>query len=245
MHPSSCWFVFILLCSLVSCKKSSEDLPTDPGVKKVYYPDGKIHKEVTFKNGAKNGVSKEYYNNGQVFQEVNYENNLREGLAKRYFESGIVSQETPYKNDEMHGVQKRYRRSGQLMAEVPYHEGNVCVGLKEYTVDGKLKKRYPSIVVTPVDRIVIDGSYTLEIRLSDGTKGGVEYFEGKFTGGQYIDPGASRIWDVRDGVGRLVYRLPRGGFLMEEINIMAKMKTVQANYYITQTTYHLAAENRY
>jgi hypothetical protein len=244
-YPFSCWFAFLLLLfSLVCCKKSSEAIE-DKDVKKTYYPDGKIHKEVPFKNGSKNGVSKEYYNNGQVFQEVNYENNLREGWAKRYFENGTLSQETPYKNDKMHGVQKKYRRSKELMAEIPYHEGNVCVGLKEYTIDGKLKKRYPSIVVTPVDRILIDGSYTLEIRLSDGTKGGVEYYEGTLVNGKYIDPTGSKIWNVKNGVGKLVYRVPRGSFLMEEINIIAKMKTVQANYYITHTTYHLAAENRY
>jgi hypothetical protein len=198
-----------------------------------------------FKNGAKNGVSKEYYSNGNVFQEVMYENNLREGLAKRYFENGILSQETPYENDMMHGVQKKYRRTGELMAEIPYHEDNACVGLKEYTTDGKLKKRYPSIVITPVDKILLDGSYTLEIRLSDGTKGGVEYFEGSLTGGKYLDPNTSKkIWDVRDGVGKIVYRLPPGGFVMQEITIVAKMKTVQANYYITEKRYHLAVENR-
>ena len=89
----------------------SMSVPGDPkntNIRRTYYPDGKIHKEIVTNNGTKSGISKEYYKNGQVFQEVNYVANLREGIARRYFDTGVLSQETPYKNDRMHGIQKKY-----------------------------------------------------------------------------------------------------------------------------------------
>jgi hypothetical protein len=46
------------------------------------------------------------------------------------------------------------------------------------------------------------------------------------------------------GVGKLYYMLPPGGFVMEKLNIIAKVKTDLNNYYITQLSYNLAVENR-
>lgn len=245
------WLCCLVVCfALQSCfphkstssEAKAESAP-DQYVKKTYYQNGTLHKEMTYENGVQQGVAKEYYTSGKIFQEVMYQGNLREGVARRYYESGILSQETPYHKDKMHGVQKRYRRSGDLMCEVPYHEGNQCIGLKEYTTDGKLKKRYPTIKITPVDNILLTGVYTLRLEMSDKSKG-VEYFVGNLSEGKYIGNEASQVWEVMNGVAEIHYPMPPGSFLMEEVNVIAKVKTSQSNYYITQATFHLAIENR-
>lgn len=243
-----CLTVFLSLQSCFPYKSSSSETKAEASssqyVKKTYYQNGALHKEMTYENGVQQGASKEYYKSGKIFQEVMYQGNLREGIAKRYFESGILSQETPYHKDKMHGVQKRYRRNGDLMCEVPYYEGNQCIGLKEYTTDGKLKKRYPSIKITPVDNILLNGTYTLKLEMSDKSKG-VEYFVGKLSAGKYIGNEASQVWEIMNGVAEVNYAMPPGSFLMEEVNVIAKVKTAQSNYYITQNTFHLAIENRH
>lgn len=245
-----CFTVFLSLQSCFPYKSSSSDsaetkAEASPGhyVKKTYYQNGALHKEMVYENGVQQGFAKEYYKSGKIFQEVMYEGNLREGVARRYFESGVISQETPYHKDKMHGVQKRYRRSGDLMCEIPYYEGNQCIGLKEYTTDGKLKKRYPSIKITPVDNILLNGTYTLRLQMSDNSKG-VEYYVGKLSEGKYIGDEANQVWEIMNGVGEVNYPMPPGSFLMEEVNVIAKVKTAQSNYYITQSTFHLAIENR-
>jgi hypothetical protein len=238
-----CLLASFLLYSCFPQNSSSEGQEASKDVRKIYYQDGTLHKEMAYKNGLQDGVSKEYYKSGKIFQEVAYKKNLRNGVAKRYFESGLLSQETPYVNDKMHGVQKRYRRSGDLMTEVPYYEGNLCIGLKEYTIDGKLKQRYPTIEITPIDNILLNGTYTLKLKMSDGSKG-VEYFVGRLAGNKYIGVEASRVFEVRDGVGEINFPMPRGSFIMEEVNIIARVKTSQSNYYITQNKFHLAIENR-
>lgn len=213
-------------------------------VKKTYHTNGALHKEIVYEYGIQQGVSKEYYKSGKIFQEVMYENNMREGVARRYFESGIVSQETPYHHDQMHGVQKRYRRSGDLMAEVPYYDGHLCTGLKEYTIDGKLKQRYPLIEVITIDQIKSNATYTLKLKMSDDSKG-VEYFVGELSNDKYIGREAARVTDVENGIGAIKISLPRGTFVNEEVTIIAKIKTSQSNYYITQSKLHLSIENRY
>lgn len=251
IKPVSWLCCLIISLALQSCfpyKSSSsetkaEATPAGQYVKKTYYQNGILHKEMVYENGVQQGVSKEYYKSGKIFQEVVYKGNLREGIARRYFESGVLSQETPYHKDKIHGVQKRYRRSGDLMCEVPYHEGNQCIGLKEYTTDGKLKKRYPSIKITPVDNILLNGTYTLKLQMSDESKG-VEYFVGKLSEDKYIGNEAMQVWEIMNGVGEVNYAMPPGSFLMEEVNVIAKIKTAQSNYYITQSTFHLAIENR-
>jgi antitoxin component YwqK of YwqJK toxin-antitoxin module len=250
-------FVVILL-PLSSCEKFSSSkrsaaddslamtVPGDPqntNIRRTYYPDGKIHKEIVTNNGTKSGISKEYYKNGKVFQEVNYVANLREGIARRYFDTGVLSQETPYKNDKMHGVQKKYRRSGKLMAEVPYFEGHRCIGLKEFTTEGVVKVRYPTIEITPINTILKDGNFILEVRMSDDSKG-VEYYTGELVDGKYIKEEMNTVFDKKDGVARIYYSVPKGDFRMEKVNVIAKVKTAQSNYYITQKSYHLAVENR-
>ncbi|MFD1000176.1 toxin-antitoxin system YwqK family antitoxin [Ohtaekwangia kribbensis] len=241
-----CLVIIFMLQSCFPYKSPApEKQQESPGyhVKKIYYQNGALHKEIAYAYGSQQGMAKEYYKSGKIFQEVMYENNFREGVARRYFESGVVSQETPYHLNQMHGVQKRYRRSGDLMAEVPYYEGHLCTGLKEYTIDGKLKQRYPIIEVTTVDQIKDSATYTIRLRMSDDSKG-VEYFVGDLSEGKYISMEASRVTDVKNGVGEINISLPRGSYVNEKVNIIAKVKTSQSNYYITQSELHVAIENR-
>jgi antitoxin component YwqK of YwqJK toxin-antitoxin module len=51
------------------------------GIRKVYYPSGKIAEETTYKNGIKEGVYKKYAENNIILEESNYRNNEYDGLA--------------------------------------------------------------------------------------------------------------------------------------------------------------------
>ncbi len=226
-------------------EKDQPESPDESGhyVKKIYYQNGALHKEIAYEHGVQQGMAKEYYKSGKVFQEVMYQNSMREGVARRYYESGILSQETPYHYNQMHGVQKRYRRSGDLMAEVPYHEGNLCTGLKEYTIDGKLKQRYPVIEVTAIDQIKSKANYIIKLKMSDDSRG-VEYFVGDLSEDKYIGMEAVRVTDVKNGVGEINISLPRGTYVNDTVNIIAKVKTSQSNYYITQSELKVSITNR-
>lgn len=243
-------FLIGVLC-LAGCRflesKNEEVNPEDvkDGVAITKLPDGTIYTEIPMKNGKKNGRAK-IYSKGKVRQEVDYVDDVRHGEYRHYYESGVLYKVTPFVNNKEHGIEKRYRKDGLLSAEIPYNNGVLCMGLQEYLLDGSPKTDYPSIVITPVDNMLLNGEYKLIITMSNGSKS-VEFFNGKLEDGGCLS--ADRKSDIkrgkRPGSGEINYFLYAGDFIMEEINIIAKMKTVQGNYYITKRKYNVAIENRF
>jgi hypothetical protein len=213
------------------------------GLIKSYHSDGKLYSAVTYKDGIKDGISYAYYPNGQVNLELTYANGKRTGQSKRYYENGKLYQTTEYKDNNMHGWQKKYRENGSLIAEARFEKDEPCLGLKEYLLDNALKKNFPTILVTPVDELATKGRYTLKLSMSDKTKK-VKFYEGKLTAGGCIHDELEYIrLDERTGIGEIVYNLPPGGFMMEELNLVARVRTLQGNTFITQRTYNVAIDN--
>ncbi|MBL7858306.1 MAG: toxin-antitoxin system YwqK family antitoxin [Cyclobacteriaceae bacterium] len=244
----------LIYLSFVACvpdflkqEKSNSENSTDgkkkTGIVKTKYEDGSVRAEISFTEGKKDGLAKEYYRNGRIFQEIMYSNGIKHGRAKRYYENGQLYQETPYDSGKIEGIQKKYRSDGKLSAEIPYHKNNPCVGLKEYLTDGSPRRKYPSIIVTPVDNIWKDGHYTLRISMSDNTKR-VEYYRGSLAEGECLSNFMGNIFETQKGVAEITYVVPPGTFIMEQVNIVAKVETLLGNDYITQIRYNVAAENR-
>ncbi len=129
-----------------------------------------------------------------------------------------------------------------MTSEAPYFNGEACAGLVEYTTQGKVKKKYPSIVITPINTLLKNGKYVLRISMSDKSKN-VEFFAGKLNENG-CPPMEDFIYTSSYGVAELEFFLPMGGFMMDEINFIARVKTTQGNYYIAQKKYNLAIENR-
>lgn len=245
--------IFLLISGVIfsSCdiktknKKNGSAVDSLNNVVKTKYANGKTKVEIPYKNGRKNGKAMEFYETGKLFQAIDYVNGKKHGFAKRYYETGSLYQETPYDSNRIHGIQKKYRQDGKLSAEMPYSKGNVCSGVKEYTLDGALKKKYPTIVIREVDNILAHAEYKLVLNMSEKVKD-VTYFEGKLTDGKCLGDDAKEIC-CTDQLGEvdISFFVGPGQFLMKEINIIAKVKTIQGNYYLTQRKYNVAVENRY
>lgn len=241
--------IFLLLLGagfslLFSCTQPAEKAGSGKlnGVQKYYYPDGSLYLEVNYRDSLPHGTFRQYFKNGKLFEETEYVNGVKHGISKIFHESGIVSSETPYDSGRIHGVKKKYRKDGQLSYEAPYYYDNPCVGLKEYYLSGRRVDKYPTIVVEPENNLLRDNMYILNISLSDKSTM-VEFYKGSLTEGKYIGKNAQPL-SSGNGICRLFYALPPGGFVMEKLNIIAKAKTDLNNYYITQLQYNLAAENR-
>ncbi len=244
---------FALLLVVSSCinferndpSGKSEDNKTEKvenGTVKAYYKDGSVRAEINYKDGKKEGLAKEFYPTGVLFREIEYKVGKKEGLAKRYFESGKIYMETPYVNDTIHGVLKKYRENGKITSEAPYFNGDPCTGLIEYTTQGKVKTKYPTITITSVNTLLKDGKYILRLTMSDKNKN-VQFFEGKITADGCPEM-KDFIYTSSNGIAELEFFLPMGAYMMQEFNFIAKVKTIQGNYYITQKKYNMAIENR-
>jgi hypothetical protein len=241
---SSLLILFLLLgCdSLEKSKKPSKKI-TD-GVVKQYRTDGELKNEITFKDGKKHGLAKTYYKDGMLHQEIEYINNVQHGLATTYYETGKVYQITPYDSGKINGIRKKYRKNGDLMAEIPYDHNSPCKGLKEYLLDGSLKKKYPKIIVKTIDNILKNGKYKLRFTISDNSRN-VDYYPGtELTKNGCFKEIVRPMSSQKKGMAELTYTLPVGTFLMEEIKMVAVVTTRLGSPFVTDITYNLALENR-
>jgi hypothetical protein len=238
--------VFLFTCSVDNKKKDDrkkEDKPVRDGIAKAHYPNGRLRSEVPMKDGKRHGLAVEYYNSGKKYQEIHYVNGKHEGISRKYYDTGGLFEETPHDKGEIHGVRKRYHKNGKLSAEAPYHYGYPCMGLKEYLADGSPRSKYPTIVIEEVDNLLREDRYILRFRMSDNSKF-ASFYIGALSDNCISESLEKVPASSKRGVGEFSVTIPKGMFVMKEINVVAKVKTSLDNYYITQRKYNLSIENR-
>lgn len=243
-----CTLLLVLVIGCVPDKQKERDEKSEvlaDGTKiiKSKYSNGVIKAEVPYQAGKKNGVSKSYDKSGNISLELPYVNDKREGQSKRFYEGGKqLYQTTEYKDDKMHGRQVKFRENGDRISEARYENDYPCLDLIEYYKDNTPRKDFPKIIITPIDQLESRGTYHLEISMSEKVRK-VKYYLGKLTKSACLSGDLYQILqDETRRVGRLSYNLPPGGFMMDELNIIAAVETVYGNTYITQRPYNLAIQ---
>ncbi len=221
--------------------KGEKEIPD--GIRKSYHDNGKIRSEVSYKGGKKNGLAKDYYATGQLRLEMNYKDGEKDGESKMYYENGKLFRITPYKGGLIDGIQKKYRENGDLMSEAPFKLDKPGLGLKEYTLQNKLKEGYPEIKIKEINTLSLNNEFTLEISLSEKAKN-VKFYLGQLVDGKYLSDGLYHITMVSPSKGIHKFLLPRGAFQMEKLNIITSFETLQDNVCIIQKPYNLAIDNR-
>jgi antitoxin component YwqK of YwqJK toxin-antitoxin module len=140
--------------------------------------------EVTFKNGVMEGLKKTFYPSGKLRQTSWYENGLREDSSKWFYEEGQLFRSTPYKRDTVDGTQIQYYRNGRIKAKLNYKKGLRTPFLEEYTKTGVLINDYPEVIVATKDNYQSNGNYSVSLSLSDkSTK--VKFYRGDLTDGVF------------------------------------------------------------
>ncbi len=213
-------------------------------VETAKHSNGKIKAEIPYAGKKKHCLAKTFDKDGNIMLELPYVFGKREGQSKKYYEGGKqLYQTTEYKNDLLHGMQVKYRENGDVMSEARFENDFSCLGLKEFYTDKTLKKEYPRLIITPIDKIQSQGVYKLNVSMSERVRK-VKYYTGKLSpSGCLHDDLFSILLDEQKKAGVLEYNIPPGAFLMEEVNIIAAVETVLGNTYVVQRTYNLAIEN--
>ncbi len=123
--------------------KDSEELPMIPlknETRKViaYYDNGKVSREMEYKNGDLINVYKEFYYTGQIASETPYEQGERHGTTKEYFSNGKIKKQKDYLVGTFHGATKEFHDNGILKKEENYSNGLKSGVFKTYDKNGKL-----------------------------------------------------------------------------------------------------------
>jgi hypothetical protein len=244
MNKGKALFFVFCLGVFFSCTKKEAHQPSGKlnGLHKFYYPQGELYLEINYRDSLPHGIFRQYFKTGILFEESEYRNGIKHGRSRTFHPNGRLSTETPYDSGRIHGIKKKYRGDGQIAFEAPYYYDHPCTGLREFYLSGRLVEKYPGIVITAEDNLLRNNQYTLHFSLSDKNQR-VEFYQGELTDGKYIS-GNAKLIRTENGTGSLYYMLPPGDFVMEKLNIIAKVKTDLNNFYITQCSYNLAAENR-
>jgi len=152
------------------------------GIEKIYSPDGKLEMEVPYKNGVKDGVQKQYSKDGKLIVEATLKNNLRNGSYKDYFENGKIENEGIYKDDKEEGIHREYYSNGKLKKEVEFKAGIPNGIAREYNEKG-IKEKETSFKNGIEDGIrknfYKNGNLKYSVEMKNGVENGAfkQYYE--------------------------------------------------------------------
>jgi hypothetical protein len=239
-----CAIIFLTgIASACSHKKNQENDPDkDDGIIKSYRKNGTLFSEITKKGGKRNGISRNFFDDGKISVEADYKDDKKDGVYKQFYKDGTLMKEIEYKEDQLNGFSKKFRDDGKPAWQAKFSMDSPCDGLVEYYLNGTKKTEYPSIVIESTDRLRDLGVFTLNIRMSDGTTT-VDFYEGQLTASGCFDATKARKLFSPNGKAILDYHLVPGGFVMQEVHVIAVVKTAQSNSYITTRSYNLAINN--
>jgi hypothetical protein len=230
--------IFLSLFILAGCgsqgsgKKADtqeEDLVSAADSIVNYFSNGKLLKEVTFKDGVRNGLTKTFYPGGQLYQTFWYRNDLREDSAGWYYLEGQLFRSTPYRNDTIDGIQRQYYRTGKTKAKIGYSKGLRTTYFEEFDNNGKLLRNYPDIVVQVTDNYQASGRYIITLGLSDKSSK-VKFYRGELSDGRF-DTTKCNIIRTVDGKGTLELR-KTGSAKPAYLNVIGEITTLYGNKYI-------------
>jgi uncharacterized protein len=133
------------------------------GLTTYYYPDGRIKKQVNFRNGLEEGLAKEFDTDGRIITLINYKsgfiterelinrydnNGRKHGTWKFFYADGKIMMEGSYKHGKENGYFKEYDKDGNLISTEKFADGTKLENVaelvkldlrKDYYPDGKVK----------------------------------------------------------------------------------------------------------
>ena len=208
------------------------------GIEKRYSLDGTLISETPISDSKPHGVKIEYFSNGNISKELPCINGIVDGVVKQYYTTGALYIESPTENGKVHGIRNIYYEDGSIKAVAPFSKGKPQIGLKEYNKKGELLPD-PKIIINERDKIILDGTYIIELYLSQKQRKTSYYVIFNEHGKEY------RVkLPVEDGKGIFVEHIPRGGVILKKLTFETRFKTDFGNIKVLKTNYTLAVSNR-
>ncbi|KXX69735.1 toxin-antitoxin system YwqK family antitoxin [Flammeovirga sp. SJP92] len=256
-------FNYCLLISLLFCvfacdtpQESKEDeivkaSPYSNEIKEglhVYNYDNSKKKraEINYTKGVKDGLSKTYYKSGKLKQEINYVMGKKEGVSKMYHTNGTLYKEAFYENNEIK-TRKYFYKDGELKSIASYENSKPTTDLKEYYKSGKLKTKYPAIMVKEKDDTALHNKVTLEVTLSEKRKNVSFYIADDInTKVKSINPSKYKLRPVKmlDQKGIVEINIPKGYGVNKKIQIISEYTTIGGRKKIDSKIYNLSISNK-
>ena len=89
-------------------------------IETIYYENGLVKTERTFKKNLLDGKFSSYDENGNLLSEYLYKEGKLNGISKTYFKTKQLKSEYLYKEGKLNGISKTYFKTKQLKSEIEY-----------------------------------------------------------------------------------------------------------------------------
>jgi uncharacterized protein len=106
MRPAKLLYIFML--TLLVLKINGQDVLTNNGLNKIYYPNGKLSSEGYMRNGQPDGYWRTYYPSGIIKSEGNRKNHLLDSIWVFYNEAGDTLRKVSYVMGKRNGYSIEY-----------------------------------------------------------------------------------------------------------------------------------------
>lgn len=173
-------------CNLFSIEKNLQDNPLN-GPKREFYPNGKIMREYTLKDGKVDGSYKFYDQLGRLVSDQYYKDGEPNGYMKTFYPSGQIKSEGNMKpGGDISGRSAEYYENGTLKSEsmISGQMPNFSSQAKIYSEDGKLKQE----ITVSNGEFVYSVSYDDQGRVTSEQKPGqiISYWYERDTGKRHV-----------------------------------------------------------
>ncbi len=92
------------------------------------YPNGKIRREATYRDGKLDGPYKEFYENGLPRRQVTYRQGVLHGAAVTWFPNGKTGVACTYVDGKLNGAYEEQDAEGNLLGRGEYRAGSIWSG---------------------------------------------------------------------------------------------------------------------
>lgn len=121
--------------------------------KRVFYENGSLQWECSYKDNKANGIYKFYDTTGNIQLTSQFENDVQNGLSTLFYQTGEVSNYSIYKNGKIHGPSIDYFKNGKIKKKSIFSEGNMRFYI-EYSESGDIENEYHKYEIMPLSDTV-------------------------------------------------------------------------------------------
>lgn len=209
----------------------------------IYHDNGQLRSLQMYKNKKADGVWKEFNKEGKLYSEICFKDGLFEGTSTVYtYRTGKVQERITFNRGIKNGLEEFYYPNGNPKSKILYNSGEPCRNIEEWYDGGEKVKNDFKISITESNDVLMKNTLTYSIRL-DNPKPDDKVYREIGPAPNECEFGQLFLLKEDNGIHILQFEIPKGGFIMQEVKIVAFRKTAFGNTCSKTKIFNAASNN--
>lgn len=207
-----------------------------------YHENGNRGSIQIYKNNQKTSCWQKYNKSGKLYWEACFKKNDFDGTCLQYSYRNLkLIERLNYKEGQKHGKQESFYNNGKPRSVSYYDKGEALSGTEEWLENGKKLNTDFKIIIQEQNEVLLKNKLSFTISLQnqqeddklfeeysyDSDKNKKFYLPIKKTGNVFV----------------IAFDIPKGGFVMKDVKLLAKRKTSMGNIIMKRSGFVAAANN--